>query len=418
MTATEQKPYFNLLEEKPKLVLSHDLGAGANCLKCDCPGLDLHFWRKRCKICTCRADDHDIKLPSDHDYCNLIKQNINPGKIQIEEEKFNSVNGRVKEGKGKVDCKLDSTIEEKIRLLKEKLEWLPSEDVAITEKYLSALDEKDRPVKGTEGGQKRRQRLQYQLPVYDCFPDSAVSVETPEVRNELAKFVKKAQDNVAMGQVVHSDTVNLQQKGYCGQITTTPHGKVTTCYHCNQFVQPDSVGVLPSNKSAKVTDIWHPGCFKCEDCNDLLADLLYFHKDGKYLCGRHYCEKTYDRCAGCDELILDKQYTRAEERSWHVKHFSCFGCDKSFINEDYVNKDDMFYCLQCYLVKFAKTCFGCGHKIAATETFIVHKDFYWHKSPKCFRCRKCAKYLETRFLFKNNNIYCSDVCKREFESIL
>ncbi|CAD5226666.1 unnamed protein product [Bursaphelenchus xylophilus] len=414
MTATEQKPYFNLLEEKPKLILSHDLGAGASCLNCDCPGLDLHFWRKRCKICTCRADEHNIELPPDHDYCNIInRRNINPGKIQIEEEKFSAVNGRIREKKDKGN--VNST--ERVKLLKEKLEWIPSEDVVLAEKYLAALNEKDRPIKGTEGGQKRRQRLQYQLPVYDCYPESAVSVESPAIRQELEKFVKKAQDNVAMGQVVCSNVNSLQEKGYQGQIITTPHGKVASCHRCNQVIPPDSVGILPSNKHSVLEDIWHPACFKCEECNDLLADLLYFHKDGKYLCGRHYCEKTYDRCAGCDELILDKQYTRAEDRSWHVKHFCCFGCDKSFINEDYVNKNEMFYCLDCYLIKFAKICFGCGQKIAAPEAFVVHKELYWHKHPKCFRCRKCAKYLETKFLFKNNNIFCSDLCKREFEKI-
>lgn len=28
-----------------KVVLTHEFGAGAKCHNCDCPGLDLHFWR-------------------------------------------------------------------------------------------------------------------------------------------------------------------------------------------------------------------------------------------------------------------------------------------------------------------------------------------------------------------------------------
>ena len=45
---------------QPKL--AHETGAGAPCLTCEsaCPGLDLHFWRKICKNCKCRGDDHDF----------------------------------------------------------------------------------------------------------------------------------------------------------------------------------------------------------------------------------------------------------------------------------------------------------------------------------------------------------------------
>lgn len=42
--------------------LAHEAGAGASCMNCKsaCSGLDLHFWRKICKICKCSRDDHDV----------------------------------------------------------------------------------------------------------------------------------------------------------------------------------------------------------------------------------------------------------------------------------------------------------------------------------------------------------------------
>lgn len=45
-----------------KVKLGHEAGAGAPCQKCGdkCPGLDLHFWRKICKLCKCGKEDHDI----------------------------------------------------------------------------------------------------------------------------------------------------------------------------------------------------------------------------------------------------------------------------------------------------------------------------------------------------------------------
>lgn len=52
----------NKRERKKGSRLGHEIGANAKCNVCgdSCPGLDLHFWRKTCKNCKCRKEDHDI----------------------------------------------------------------------------------------------------------------------------------------------------------------------------------------------------------------------------------------------------------------------------------------------------------------------------------------------------------------------
>jgi hypothetical protein len=36
---------------------------------------------------------------------------------------------------------------------------------------------------------------------------------------------------------------------------------------------------------------------------ELLVDLIYFHKDNKLFCGRHFAEEVnIPRCAACDEV--------------------------------------------------------------------------------------------------------------------
>lgn len=41
-------------------LLAHEIGAGASCKNCEkCPGLDLHFWRKVCRNCKCRKEQHN-----------------------------------------------------------------------------------------------------------------------------------------------------------------------------------------------------------------------------------------------------------------------------------------------------------------------------------------------------------------------
>lgn len=48
--------------------------------------------------------------------------------------------------------------------------------------------------------------------------------------------------------------------------------------------------------------LWHPGCFVCYTCGELLVDMIYFWKNGNLYCGRHYCDSERPRCAGCDEV--------------------------------------------------------------------------------------------------------------------
>ena len=54
---------------------------------------------------------------------------------------------------------------------------------------------------------------------------------------------------------------------------------------------------------------WHPSCFMCCICKELLVDLIYFHREGRLYCGRHHAETLKPRCSACDEVsslfILD-----------------------------------------------------------------------------------------------------------------
>lgn len=47
---------------------------------------------------------------------------------------------------------------------------------------------------------------------------------------------------------------------------------------------------------------WHPQCFQCASCNELLVDLIYFYQDGHIYCGRHHAERIKPRCQACDEV--------------------------------------------------------------------------------------------------------------------
>lgn len=52
---------------------------------------------------------------------------------------------------------------------------------------------------------------------------------------------------------------------------------------------------------------WHPQCFQCASCNELLVDLIYFYQDGHIYCGRHHAERIKPRCQACDEVSAGVQ---------------------------------------------------------------------------------------------------------------
>ena len=74
------------------------------------------------------------------------------------------------------------------------------------------------------------------------------------------------------------------------------------CSNCDKGFSDGSVVILA--KLAGPEKCWHPECFVCEICREILVDLIYFHYEGKIYCGRHYGETIGIRCAACDEVII------------------------------------------------------------------------------------------------------------------
>lgn len=70
---------------------------------------------------------------------------------------------------------------------------------------------------------------------------------------------------------------------------------------------------------------WHPTCFACSTCNELLVDLIYFHHEGKVHCGRHHAELLKPRCSACDEVGPEElqQTVPIQGSHWFLTLHSC-----------------------------------------------------------------------------------------------
>ncbi|XP_030379499.1 uncharacterized protein LOC115627806 [Scaptodrosophila lebanonensis] len=196
--------------------------------------------------------------------------------------------------------------------------------------------------------------------------------------------------------------------------TPTMSLPTVNCRDCNLPIKFGEVAVKAERAGKDIA--WHPACFKCHNCRELLADLVYFFHHGQVYCGRDLAIKLkIPRCKACDELIFTKEYTAAEGATFHIKHFCCYHCDTPLAGQQYIpdEKSNMPLCLQCYDKFFAVACKRCQLPIGPTDQGVAWGDIHWHG--QCFMCAgaQCQKSLiGGRFCVKQEMPFCSPACVR------
>lgn len=76
-----------------------------------------------------------------------------------------------------------------------------------------------------------------------------------------------------------------------------------TCCQCLEILNSEEVVVYTEHGGQ--AHLWHPKCFVCHTCEELLVDLIYFFHKEKVYCGRHYADIVkIPRCNACDEVSV------------------------------------------------------------------------------------------------------------------
>ncbi|KAK2842707.1 hypothetical protein Q5P01_012907 [Channa striata] len=185
-----------------------------------------------------------------------------------------------------------------------------------------------------------------------------------------------------------------------------------SCHHCHQPMRVGEPAVYAER--AGYDKLWHPACFVCCNCSELLVDMIYFWKKGKLYCGRHYGDSEKPRCGGCDELIFSNEYTQAEGQNWHLKHFCCFDCDCILAGETYVMENEKPVCKPCYMKNYAVKCSACQAVVEPEAQRVSYGEHHWHAEPQCFKCSGCSKCLMgQRFMAVQGFLFCSVECKKK-----
>uniref|UniRef100_A0A3B4EY30 Testin n=1 Tax=Pundamilia nyererei TaxID=303518 RepID=A0A3B4EY30_9CICH len=398
--------------ELKKVTLGHEFGAGAACLKCKdkCEGFELHFWRKICRNCKCGLTEHDVAMNSE--------ENKKVGKL-FEDTKYTGLIAKLKtdgipsyQG-NMVTITLPSPATAYTVPPSATSTVVPPSARAV--RYIELLPPEKRPVVGTEGAAYRRQQMARQLPEHDQDPSRCHELSPAEVKL-MQQYVRKYKDEaLGVGDVMLPEEMALVQAGGLGGSSVGVGGAPSaggSCHQCQQPMRKGEPAVYAER--AGYDKMWHPACFVCCTCNELLVDMIYFWKKGKMYCGRHYGDSEKPRCGGCDELIFSNEYTQAEGQNWHLKHFCCFECDCILAGETYVMENDKPVCKPCYMTNYAVKCSSCQNAVEPEAQRVSYGDYHWHAEPQCFKCSGCSKCLiGQRFMAVKNFLFCSVECKKK-----
>ncbi|XP_028306866.1 prickle-like protein 1b isoform X2 [Gouania willdenowi] len=301
-----------------------------------------------------------------------------------------------KMGKVSMGFQRSSTSDDDSGCALEEYAWVPPglrpEQVQM---YFSCLPEDKVPYVNSPGEKHRIRQLLYQLPPHDNEVRYCNSL-TEEERRELHMFTSQRKRE-ALGRGIPKILPRALQH--------------TRCENCCGSIKGGEMAIFASR--AGLSPCWHPACFTCATCQELLVDLIYFFQNGKIICGRHHAELLKPRCSSCDEIIFADECTEAEGRHWHMKHFACFECETMLGGQRYIMKDGRPYCCGCFESLYAEYCEACGENIGVDHAQMTYEGVHWHATDQCFCCAQCkASLLGCPFLPKEGRIYCSKACSQ------
>ncbi|XP_053436798.1 prickle planar cell polarity protein 3 isoform X2 [Nycticebus coucang] len=345
-----------------------DRGRPCNSCREQCPGFLLHGWRKICQHCKCPREEHAVHaVPMDLEriMCRLIS-----------------------------DFQRHSISDDDSGCASEEYAWVPPglkpEQVY---QFFSCLPEDKVPYVNSPGEKYRIKQLLHQLPPHDSEAQYCTALEEEEKKELRAFSQQRKRENLGRG------TVRIFPVTITGAI----------CEECGKQIGGGDIAVFASR--AGLGACWHPQCFMCTTCRELLVDLIYFYHAGKVYCGRHHAERLRPRCQACDEIIFSPECTEAEGQHWHMDHFCCFECEASLGGQRYVMRQSRPHCCACYEARHAEYCDGCGEHIGLDQGQMAYEGQHWHASDLCFCCSRCGRALLGRpFLPRYGLIFCSRAC--------
>ncbi|TKR59578.1 hypothetical protein L596_029230 [Steinernema carpocapsae] len=233
---------------------------------CKCHGFRPHPWRKVCVHCKCDRSDHEL---GPNQVINVYERlGLKPPAemAKVIGKTRNDPPGSVAHGYA----------------------WVPPGLSRMkVEEYMSQLPNHTVPRTNSMGEKYRERQLMIQLPRQDLSVSYCKHLATQAERKVFDEFVQ-ARNEIALD--IGYVSANIQHS--------------TECRKCKGLMERSEMAVV-APKLGENTG-WHPACFTCTTCEQLLIDLTYCVRDGSIYCERHYAELHKPRCSACDEHAFFK----------------------------------------------------------------------------------------------------------------
>lgn len=182
---------------------------------------------------------------------------------------------------------------------------------------------------------------------------------------------------------------------------------------------------------------WHPQCFRCTVCEELLEHVSSYEHDGRPYCHLDYHENFAPKCYSCKTAIIEEQFISLDDpalgkRTYHTQHFFCAECGDPFLSpsisadskgELALSGDGDFegftvfrghpYCEPCHVRLRLPKCKRCKRSIRDNDQAVEALGGKWCWS--CFVCDSCSKPFEDPSFFQRDD---RPYCERCFSILL
>jgi hypothetical protein len=157
--------------------------------------------------------------------------------------------------------------------------------------------------------------------------------------------------------------------------------------------------------------MFHPNCFRCDNCNKVITDKEFPTHDGKPCCVQCYDEHFSSKCVYCLKSISNAKSIIYNDKKYHEDCFRCGQCDKVMTDSKFHTNNSKPCCNQCYDQIFAPNCSKCLEKISVGKSIIYDKKSF---HPDCFRCGECDKVMNDSKFHTANSKPCCAQCYDQY----
>jgi len=202
------------------------------------------------------------------------------------------------------------------------------------------------------------------------------------------------------------------------------HEECFVCFHCgdrlkgkyyqidgHNYCENDRKEAVPSCHSCQLPLLsgsftvnglkFHPDCFTCSVCGNVIMGKFITTEDGKYIC-EHDFKQSKEKCAECGLPMLEKVLT-AMEKKFHPACFRCSQCEYGMDGKQFMVEDGAVFCPECYSKYKGLQCRRCSKNIVTESsnntTIITCQENNYHDT--CYTCKVCDNTLIGQHVFRH-----------------